>query len=191
MTDHHASARGPGPAACPDLGDRARQEVHAAIQRIVAGTGGHIVARPIVSGEPDGPATRDAEPLAGLGAARAAELAARGLARRYVRAAREDGHTWTVIGAALRLPSGGDAGAGETIPEAAFRYAAGPPGSHWNQTYGPSVTWRCPACSGLVRDRGPVSGPRDDEPGHAAGCQRLAAAAAAWEACWAGGEAGQ
>jgi hypothetical protein len=191
MTDHHASARGPGPAACPDLGDRARQEVHAAIQRIVLGTGGHIVTRPIVSSEPDGPATRDAEPLAGLGAARAAELAARGLARRYVRAAREDGHSWTVIGAVLGLPSGGDAGAGETIAEAAFRYAAGPPNSHWNQTYGPSVTWRCPACGGLVSDRGPASGPRDDEPGHNAGCQRLATAVAAWEASWADEEAGQ
>ena len=90
-----------------------------------------------------------------------------------------------MIGAALGLPSGGDVGAGETIAEAAFGYAAGPPGSHWNRTYGPSVTWRCLACSGLVSDRGPVSGPRDDEPGHAAGCQRLAAAVAAWDASWA------
>jgi hypothetical protein len=155
--------------------------VHAAVQRIVLGTGGQIVTRPIVSSEPDGPASRDAEPLVGLGAARAAELAARGLARRYVRAAREDGHSWTVIGAALRLPSGGDVGAGETIAEATFRFAAGPPDSHWN----PSVTWRCRACGGLVSDRGPVSGPRDDEPGHAGGCRRLAAAAAAWEASWA------
>jgi len=191
MTDHRTPTPGPGQIARPDLAARARQEVHAAIHRIVAGTGGQIVTRPIVSTEPDGPATRDAEPLAGLAAARAAELAARGLARRYVRAAREDGHSWTVIGAALRLPSGGDAGAGETIAEAAFRYAAGPPGSHWNRTYGPSVIWRCPACGGLVSDRGPVSGPRGDEPGHAAGCQRLAAAAAAWEASWPGEEAGQ
>jgi hypothetical protein len=89
-----------------------------------------------------------------------------------------------VIGAALGLPSGGDVGAGETIAEAAFRYAAGSADSHWNRTYGPSVTWRCPACGGLVSDRGPVSGPRDDEPGHTDGCQRLAAAVAAWEASW-------
>jgi len=191
MTDHRVPTPSPGQIARQDLAARARQEVHAAIQRIVTGTGGHIVTRPIVSTEPDGPATRDAEPLAGLGAARAAELAARGLARRYVRAAREDGHPWAVIGAALRLPSGGDAGAGETIAEAAYRCAAGPRNSHWNRTYGPSVTWRCPACGGLVSDRGPVSGPRDDEPGHNAGCQRLAAAVAAWEASWAGEEAGQ
>jgi hypothetical protein len=90
-----------------------------------------------------------------------------------------------VIDAALGPPSGGDVCAGETIAEAAFHYAAGHPDSYWNRAYGPSVTWRCRACGGLVRDRGPVSGPRDDEPGHAGGCQRLAAAIAAWEASWA------
>ena len=191
MTDHCSHAHDPGQAAREGLHDRSRQEVLAAVQRIVRDTGGKFVTRPLFSGEPDGPTTRDAEPLAGLRTARAAELAARGLARRYVRGAREDGHSWTVIGAALGLPSGGDVGAGETIAEAAFRYAAGPPNSHWNQTYGPSVTWRCPACGGLVSDRGPVSGPRDDEPGHNAGCPRLATAVAAWEASWAGEEAGQ
>jgi len=191
MTDHSSPARGPGQAPGQGLHDRARQEVLAAVQRIVRDTGGQLVTRPLVSGEPDGPVTRDAEPLAGLRTARTAELAARGLARRYARAAREDGHTWTVIGAALGLPSGGDAAAGETIAAAAFGYAAGPPNSHWNRTYGPSVTWRCPACGGLVSDRGPVSGPCDDEPGHNAGCQRLTAAAAAWETSWADEETGQ
>jgi hypothetical protein len=163
----------------------AGREVLAAVQRIVRDTGGQFVTRPMFSGEPDGPTTRDAEPLAGLRAARAAELAARGLARGYVRAAREDGHTWAEIGAALGLVVGGDDGAGDSIAGAAFRYAAGPPDSHRNRTYGPSVTWRCPACGGLVSDRGPVSGPRDDEPGHAGGCGRLAAAVVAWDASWA------
>src|SRR5215472_7220666 len=188
MTDHCPPARDPGQTPREGLHDRSRQEVLAAVQRIVRDTGGPFVTRPLVSGEPDGPSTRDAEPLAGLRTARAAELAARGLARRYVRAAREDGHSWAVIGAALGLPSGGDVGAGETIAEAAFRYAAGPADSHWNRTYGPSVTWRCPACGGLISDRGPVSGPYDDEPGHNAACQRLAAAVAAWETSWAGEE---
>jgi hypothetical protein len=185
MTDHCSPASDPGRTLGEGLRDRARQEVLAVVQRMVRDTGGKFVSRPLVSAEPDGPTTRDAEPLDGLGAVRAAELAARGLARRYVRAAREDGHSWTVIGAALRLPSGGYVGAGETIAEAAFRYAAGPADSHWNRTYSPSVTWRCPACSGLVSDRGPVSGPHDDEPGHNDGCQRLAAAVAAWETSWA------
>src|SRR5215470_16044431 len=149
MSDHCSPTRDPGPTR-EGLHDRSRQEVLAAVQRIVRDTGGPFVTRPLLSGEPDGPTTRDAEPLAGLRTARAAELAARGLARHYVRAAREDGHSWTVIGAGLRLPSGGYVGTAETIAEAAFRYAAGPPDSHWNQTYGPSVTWRCPACGGLV-----------------------------------------
>jgi hypothetical protein len=181
MTDYCSPTRDPRQTPSQDLHDRARREVLAAVQRIVHDTGGKFVTRPLLSGEPDGPTTRDAESLAGLSTARAAELAARGLARRYVRAAREDGHSWTAIGAALRLPSGGYVGAGETIAEAAFRYAAGPTDSHWN----PSVTWRCPACGGLVSDRGPVSGPHEDEPGHNVGCQRLADAVAAWETSWA------
>jgi hypothetical protein len=168
-----------------DVTDRARSEMLAAVQRIVRDTGGQFVNRPMFSDKPDGPATRDAEPLAGLRAARAAELAARRLARQYIRAAREEGCTWREIGAALGLAVGGDDGAGETIAEAAFSYAAGPPDSHWNRTYGPSVTWRCPACGGLVSDRGPVSAPCDDEPGHTGGCERLAATIAAWEASWA------
>src|SRR5215472_7698206 len=173
MTDYCSPTRDPRQTPSQDLHDRSQREVLAAVQRIVRDTGGKIVTRPLVSGEPDGPTTR------------AAELAARGLARRYLRAAREDGHSWTVIGAALRLPSGGYVGAGETIAEAAFRYAAGPADSHWNRTYGAWVTWRCPACGGLVSDHGPVSGPHDDEPGHNVGCQRLTAAVAAWEASWA------
>jgi hypothetical protein len=185
MTDQCSPTRDPGQTPRAGLHDRSRQEVLAAVQRIVRDTGGQFVTRPLVSGEPDGPTTRDAEPLAGLRTARAAELAARGLGRRYLRAAREDGHSWTVIGAALGLPSGGDVSGGETIAEAAFRYAAGPADSHWNRTYGPSVTWRCPACGGLISDRGPVSGPHDDEAGHNAGCERLAAAVATWEASWA------
>ena len=191
MTDYCSPTRDPRHTPSQDLHDRARREVLAAVQRIVHDTGGKFVTRPLLSGEPDGPTTRDAEPLAGLSTARAAELAARGLARRYVRAAREDGHSWTVIGAALGLSSGGVADAEEMIAEAAFRYAAGPADSHWNRTYGPSVTWRCPACGGLVSDHGPASGPHDDEPGHNDGCQRLAAAIAAWEASWADEEAGQ
>ena len=187
MTHHCSPTRDPGQTPLEGLHDRARQEVLAAVQRIVRDTGGQLITRPLISGEPDGPTTRDAEPLAGLSTTRAVELAARGLARRYLRAAREDGHSWTVIGAALGVPSGGDVGGGEPIAEAAFRYAAGPADSHWN----PSVTWRCPACGGLVSDRGPVSGPRDDEPGHNAGCPRLAAAVAAWESSWADEEAGQ
>jgi hypothetical protein len=131
-----------------------------------------------------GPLARDGDaPAGGLAAARAVELAARRLVCDYIRAAREAGQGWQEIGTALGLTAGGD-GAGDTIAEAAFSYAAGPSDSHWNRTYGPSVIWRCPACSGLISDHGPVSGPRDDEPGHADGCERLAATLAAWDAQW-------
>ena len=73
----------------------------------------------------------------------------------------------------------------ETIADAAFDFAAGDPNSHYARTYGRSFPWRCPACRSLVSDRGPCSGPLDDEPGHQDGCQRLAAAVATWEAQWA------
>src|SRR5260370_5577601 len=76
-----------------DLAERARREVGAAVQRIVRDTGGRFVARPMFSGEPDGPATRDAEPLAGPRAVPAAALAAPALAPRYVRPAPRDRHT--------------------------------------------------------------------------------------------------
>ncbi len=176
MTDHCSPTRDPDQTPRQDLHDRSRQEVLAAVQRIVRGTGGQFVTRPLFSGEPGG---RETTTAAGR------NRRARGLTRTYVRAAREDGHTWAQIGAALGLVVGGDDGAGETIAEAAFRYAAGPADSHWNRAYGPSVTWRCPACGGLVSDRGPVSSPRDDEPGHNDGCQRLTAAVTTWDASWA------
>ena len=57
MTDHSTPPTRPGETAHQDLADRARQEVLAAIQHIVLGTGGQIVTRPIVASEPDGPTT--------------------------------------------------------------------------------------------------------------------------------------
>jgi hypothetical protein len=52
-----------------------------------------------------------------------------------------------------------DDGVGATLAEATFSYAAGQPGSsHWNHTYAPSVTWRCPACLQLITDQGPYNG---------------------------------
>lgn len=168
-----------------DLARWARHEVLAAVQRLVREAGGQFVTRPMFSSDPDGPAVRDAEPIAGLGAARAAELAARRLARGYARAAREDGRTWQEIGAALGLLAGGDDGAGDTIAEAAFSYAAGAAGTDYDRSYGRSFAWRCRGCGGLVSDRGPFGGPVDDEPGHADNCERHAADVAAWDASWA------
>jgi hypothetical protein len=41
--------------------------------------------------------------------------------------------------------------------------------------------WTCQACGEVVSDRGPSGrSPAEDEPGHAEGCQRIAAAVAEW-----------
>ena len=74
MTDHCSPTRDPGQTPREGLHDRSWQEVLAAVQRIVRDTGGRFVTRPLVSGEPDGPTTRDAEPLAGAGEAHRVEL---------------------------------------------------------------------------------------------------------------------
>ena len=43
------------------------------------------------------------------------------------------------------------------------------------------LRWTCPECGEVVQDRGASGGnPAEDEPGHAEGCQRLAAAVAEW-----------
>src|SRR5690348_12945881 len=63
----------------------------------------------------------DLEPLDGMRATRKVELAARSMARRYVRAAREAGHDWQEIGEALELSPNGEADpAGNTVAEAAY-----------------------------------------------------------------------
>lgn len=57
---------------------------------------------------------RDAEPIAGLRAAREVELAARFCAGGFIRGARETGHDWHEIGAALGISSA--ATTGQTKP---------------------------------------------------------------------------
>ncbi len=99
-------------------------------------------------------AVRDYDPGPGMRAARAVEFAARGMARDYVKAARQDAMSWHQIGAALDLT----ADTGGTIADAAFDFAAGDPGSHYAQTYGRSFPCTCPVCRGVVSDHGPVSG---------------------------------
>ncbi len=157
----------------------ARQAVHGLALEV----GAKAITRPMVRDDPDSPTLRDVDPQAGMRAARDVELAARGMARDYVKMARQDGMSWQEIGAALSLTAGTDDYS--TIADAAFDFAAGDPDSHYARTYGRSFPWRCPACHGLVSDHGPCNGPVDDEPGHHDGCQRLAATVAAWQAQWA------
>lgn len=61
---------------------------------------------------------RDAEPIAGLRAAREVELAARFCAGGFIRGARETGHDWHEIGAAPGIIVGGHDGVDETIADA-------------------------------------------------------------------------
>lgn len=50
--------------------------------------------------------------------------------------------------------------------------------------YGRSFTWTCQSCDKAISDRGLISGPADNEHGHAGNCPRLAAAIARWDARW-------
>jgi hypothetical protein len=117
-----------------------------------------------------------AEPAAGLRIARALEHAAARVARDYIRHARRTEVSWHEIGAALGL--GPDANErGQALGEAAFGYAAGESGLPWRASFG----WTCPACGQSVTDRGPYEpNPEDNQDGHADGCARLAAGAAAY-----------
>ncbi len=91
---------------------------------------------------------------------------------------------WRQIGEALRLGPVAEE-RGVSLAEAAFDYAAGAEHARPFETL--SFAWTCPACRGFVLDRGPFGDhPVDGEPGHAEGCERLAAAVAAYEAEWAG-----
>jgi hypothetical protein len=113
-------------------------------------------------------------PAAALRVARQVELAARAEVGVHIRRAREEGLSWNEIGGLLGFGPLA-AGSGVPVSDYAFDYAAGPPSAGpWFDR--PVVTWTCPACGQLIRDRGPVLMPAADEAGHAGGCGRLAAA---------------
>ena len=159
--------------------DIARQHARQAILSTVRETGGPTVTRPVIRDRPDLDMTvTDAEPIAALQASVAVGHALRRMACEYVRRAREDGHTWPDVAAALGLD--GSAADGRPAAEAAYDQVAGQPGFRPR-----AFAWICPACLSTVVDRGPEAGrPEDCEEGHAKGCPRLAAAIAAWDAQW-------
>jgi hypothetical protein len=160
----------------------AAQVARRAVTGLARDRGADFITRPVVPGSEV--TVREVEPLAGARAARDIELGSRRAAREYIRAAREAGFGWDQIGQALGLTPGGDADQeGLTVAEAAYTYAAGRPDTEapWRPR---SFVWRCQSCEQAISDRGLVAGPADDEPGHAAGCQRLAAAVANWDASW-------
>lgn len=158
-------------------------EARSASKRIALDSGAQVVRRPLFPGSQA--SERDVEPLAGARAARKIELGARVAAVRYVRDAREAGHTWQEIGDALGVVPGGDADqAGETVAEAAYTYVAGHPDTERARLYGRSFTWHCPSCDQAINDQGLIGAPDENEPGHTDDCSRMAAAVAEWDAGW-------
>ncbi|HVB41430.1 MAG TPA: hypothetical protein VNF47_01830 [Streptosporangiaceae bacterium] len=165
----------------------ARETARRETFRLARDAGAEIVTRPIYSSRE--PTVRDVEPLAGARAASHLQFAAQGLARDYIRQAREAGHAWNQIGQALGLSPESD-GPGATTADAAFNYAAGHPDTEapWRPR---TFSWTCRSCDQHISDHGLIQGPTDDEYGHARSCTRLAAAiaereaeAARWDAEW-------
>jgi len=156
----------------------AERDMRNAVLRYVTATGGEVGERPIAPGRDYG-TTRDAEPLAGIRAAKALEHASARLGRNYVALARRTGLGWDQVGEALNLEADPD-GYGPSVAEQAFEYAAGEPLSYGSS---PSYGFTCGSCSQFVSDHGPYDPhPLDRETGHAADCARQAAEVAAWQA---------
>ncbi len=165
--------------------DRAREEarraVDAAVLRMARAVGAEVRERPIWPGSAS--TIHDIEPAAGIWFVVLLRDTARRKIHGYIRQARQDGLTWQEVGQALRLGPEAEK-RGVSVAEAAFESAAG--AGHARPFDTLSFGWTCPACQKTVTDYGPYNGHPDDcESGHAEGCQRFAAAVAAYEAQWA------
>jgi hypothetical protein len=173
----------PDSASGPDERARASDAARRALIGLARDRGAELITREAYRGSDM--TVHDLEPLAGARAARDIELGARHAAREYIRQAREAGHGWDQIGRALGVAPDADADqAGLTVAEAAYTYTAGSPYTDTAVRYDRSFIWRCRSCDQAISDRGLIAGPADDEPGHAEGCLRLAAAVAEWDAGW-------
>jgi hypothetical protein len=115
------------------------------------------------------------EPIAGLAAAQALELAAHSLIEELIRIARQAWHSWNDIGEALGLHRRAVV-AGDSLAKVAFDYALSYQPSMERRTF----TWRCLACDQLVTDHGPSGEPFDREEGHADRCGRWATELEEW-----------
>jgi hypothetical protein len=154
-----------------------RHQIRRAVYELAMQAGDQMVTRQSVRGEPAFGTEHAPEPAAEIRIAMA--LTAEG--RRYclyaIQRAREDSLTWHAVGEALGFAD--DPGPGMTsVAERAFHYAARDLGD------GPSFTWCCPSCGSFISDGGPEIPLPDAERGHAAGCERFAAAMRAWDAQW-------
>ena len=141
----------------------------ALIRNAIFTLGAGTVRRPVIRGDAASGTTAQPEPLAGIRAATELRHAASRAVSGCVRYAREDGKSWTEIGAAME-PARDQC--------SAFLAVA----SHLGR--GPSFAWTCPACGQTVIDYGPEAGPNDSEQGHGDGCERFVATIEAWDAQW-------
>jgi photosystem II stability/assembly factor-like uncharacterized protein len=148
-----------------------RSHIRDVIHEMVRAAGGQTVIRPVI-GDEEGWTTEGPDPLTGITLARDLEFAARGAVRGYVRQAREAGHSWPQIGAAM----GYEADPEEGIWPADQAYRALTP-------EGAPFTFTCGGCGQVVLDYGPGSGDLSErERGHAGDCGRLARAVRAHDA---------
>ena len=162
--------------AHPTLAQEAGTAISAAVLRLAYMTGAQIVHAPPWPGASF--TEEQPEPGAGIRVALALERAARAGVRVFIQRAREAGMSWAEVGEALGVAELARQ-RGSSLAEAAWQYAAersayltGEPGA---------FRWTCQECGELISDHGPSGGsPAEDEPGHAEGCQRLAAAVAEW-----------
>lgn len=162
--------------------EAARRIARRGVLGVAVRNGSQVVSTPTFPGALT--QSKDAEPMAGLWAAYELELAARQVARRYVRDAREAGRSWHEIGMTLDVQVRREAErAGRSGGELAYQYAIGRDGDDPSR-YDSSFPWKCQSCDMLIIDRGPFASPASSEPGHTDNCERLAAAEAAWEADW-------
>ena len=154
----------------------AREEIRRAIYRLLKdGPDAALIRRPVIAAQPDGPTRMEPQPLAAIGVLADLTGAVRYLQHEYARNGRGDGLSWAEIGEVLYrdgMPSW------ERAAEA-FRFFASDLGD------GPSFSWTCGRCLGLVHDRGPEAGsPHDAERGHAPDCARFGELVRAYNAQW-------
>jgi hypothetical protein len=116
------------------------------------------------------------QPLPALAALMDLQGAIRQLLHEQARYARGDGEPWDRIGARLYPDTGMEPAA---LATEAFRCLAS------NLGDGPSFSFTCGRCLGLVHDRGPETGsPHDAERGHAPDCARFGELVRAYNAQW-------
>lgn len=157
------------------------------INRLGTDAGAEMRERPAYPGSVNH-MIREPEPMAGIRAALTAQQAAKAAVRNYISTARSDGLPWHQIGDLLREAGAigdselADGGSPYYVAVAAFEYAASWSAGMFSD---PKFGWDCRECGRRITDRGPYdSNPLDNQSGHGAGCSRLEAELAKYEAAW-------